>query len=99
MPVKLGSAASAVRKVAWPCVLLLEPFRDSLENKKKILLRNEVRTFIAGLIPLSLQLPAQVRLASLGWRQMSGECARPCARRSVCFCNHKGGGASILLLT
>ena len=35
MPVKLGSAASAVRKVAWPCVLLLEPFRDSLENKKK----------------------------------------------------------------
>jgi hypothetical protein len=29
----------------------------------------------------------------------SGECAKSCARRSVCFCSQSGGGASIGLLT
>ena len=39
---------------------------------------------LAGLIPQSLQLQAQVTLPSLTWRHKSGQCAKPCARRSVC---------------
>jgi len=46
-------------------------------------------TTIRGLIPQSLQLQALVRLASLGWCCKSGECAKTCARRSVCFCNDR----------
>jgi len=40
----------------------------------------------AGLIPQRLQLQAQVTLASLDWYHKLGECAKSCARRSVCFC-------------
>ena len=54
---------------------------------------------ITGLIPQSLQVQALVRLASLGWCCKSGECAKSCARRSVCFCNDSAGGGSIGLLT
>jgi hypothetical protein len=47
--------------------------------------------FITGSIPgviwQGLQLQGQVTLASLGWCHKSGECARLCARRSVCFCS------------
>jgi hypothetical protein len=53
-------------------------------------------TCIAGLIPQSLQLQAHVTLANMGWYH---KCANSCARRSVCFCCHSGGGASIVLLT
>ena len=54
--------------------------------------------YIAGVIPRSLQLQALI-LASLGSFHMSGQCAKSCARRSVCFCSQSGGGASIGLLT
>jgi hypothetical protein len=54
---------------------------------------------ISGLIPQSLQLQAQATLASLSWCHKSGQCAKSCARRSVCFCSQSGGGASIGLLT
>jgi hypothetical protein len=54
---------------------------------------------IRRLFPLSLQLQAQVTLASLAWCQKWGECAKPCARRSVCFYSQNGGGTSIGLLT
>jgi hypothetical protein len=54
---------------------------------------------IAGLIPQSLQLQAYVWLASLGWCHKSSECARSCARRSVCFCSLGGGVARIRLLS
>jgi hypothetical protein len=42
-----------------------------------------------------------VRKLSEPWlmSQESAECAKSCARRSMCFCNHSGGGASIGLLT
>lgn len=40
-----------------------------------------------GLIPQSLQLQAQVTLASLGWCHTSIECAKSCARISVYFCS------------
>jgi hypothetical protein len=55
--------------------------------------------YIAGLIPLSLQLQAQVRVGSLGWCHKSGECAKSCARRSVCFCSQSSAGISTGLLT
>jgi len=55
--------------------------------------------YIAGLIPQSPQLQAQVRSASLCWCHKSGKCAKSCARRSVCCCSQSGGGASIGLLT
>jgi hypothetical protein len=51
------------------------------------------------LIPKSLQHHAQAMLVSLGCCHKSGECAKSCARRSVCFCGQSGGGASIGLLT
>jgi len=54
---------------------------------------------VAGLIPQSRQLQAQVKSVSLGWRQNSWACAKSYARRSVCFCSQVGGGASIRLLT
>jgi hypothetical protein len=54
---------------------------------------------IPGLIPQSLQLQAQVTLASLGRCHKSGRCAKSCARRSLCFCSQSGGGAGIGLLT
>jgi hypothetical protein len=56
-------------------------------------------TGIAALTPQSLRLQAQLMLASLGSCHKSGECAKSCARRSVCFCSQNGGGASIGLLT
>jgi len=46
----------------------------------------------------SLHLQAQVTLAR-GWCQKSRDCAKSHARRSACFCNQSGGGASICLLT
>jgi hypothetical protein len=54
---------------------------------------------IAGLIPQSRQLQAQVKSVSLGWHQNSWACAKSYARISVCFCSQVGGGASIRLLT
>ena len=54
---------------------------------------------IAGVIPESIRLHAQLTLASLGRCHKSGECAKSCARRSVCLCSQSGGGASIGLLT
>ena len=54
---------------------------------------------IAALIPQSPQLQAQVRSESLRWCHKSGECAKSCARRSVCLWSQGGGGASIGLLT
>jgi len=56
-------------------------------------------TTIKGLIPQSLQFQALVRLASLGWCRESGECAKSCACRSVCFCNDNAADGSIGLLT
>jgi hypothetical protein len=50
---------------------------------------------IAGVIPPSLQLQAQVKLASL--ERESRECAISYALRSLCFCSRSGGGANILL--
>jgi hypothetical protein len=47
----------------------------------------------AGLFPQILYPQAQVKLASLD----AGECAKSCARRSVCFCSQSGGGVSIHL--
>jgi hypothetical protein len=54
---------------------------------------------IAGVISQSLQLQSLVKFASLGWCYMSGECAKPCARRPVHFCGQSGGGASIRRVT
>jgi len=54
---------------------------------------------IAGLIPKGFQPQAQVKLANLDLCHKSGECAKSCARRSVCFCSQSVGGASIGLLT
>jgi hypothetical protein len=73
-------------------------------TRKTVLLppsSNMVETTIAELIPQSLKLHAQVTLRSLGWRHKTGQCANSHAhtRRSVCFCNQGGEGASILLLT
>ena len=53
---------------------------------------------IAGLIPQSPQLQAQVTLPVLGCHK-SVEGAKSFARRSVCFCCRGDGGASIGLLT
>ena len=53
---------------------------------------------IHALIPQSLQLQVQVRLASRGWCHKTGECVKPSTRISVCFCNQTGRGASIRLL-
>jgi hypothetical protein len=53
---------------------------------------------IAGLIPQSPQLQAQVRSASLCWCHKSGKCAMSCASRSACCCS-QSGGASIGLIT
>jgi hypothetical protein len=39
----------------------------------------------------------QLRLASLGWRQKSGQCAKWFARRSVCFWSQSGGGVLFCL--
>jgi hypothetical protein len=55
-------------------------------------------SLIAGLIPQSLQLQAQVTLASLGSYHKSVEYTKSCARTSVCFCNQSGDGTSIRLL-
>jgi hypothetical protein len=52
---------------------------------------------IAGLIPQSCQLQAQVKLVSLGWRQNKWACANSYALRSACFCSQIGGGAIIRL--
>jgi hypothetical protein len=46
----------------------------------------------AEFISWSLQPQGQVKLANLGWRHKSGECAKPCARRSECFCSQSGVG-------
>jgi hypothetical protein len=46
-------------------------------------------TYIAGVIPRSLQLHAHV-LAILGSCHKSGQCAKSCARRSVCLCRAVG---------
>jgi len=51
---------------------------------------------VTGLISQRLQLQTQVAVASLGWCHKEGECAKLCARRSVCFCSQSGGGVSIL---
>jgi len=40
-----------------------------------------------------------VTLESLGWCHKSGQCAKSCARRSLCSCSQSGGGAIIGLLT
>jgi len=53
-------------------------------------------TGIAGEIPQSLQLQAQVNLANLGWYHESRECANSCAPRSTCVCSQSGGGVSIV---
>ena len=53
--------------------------------------------YIAGVIPRSLQIQAHV-LASLGSCHKSGQCAKSCARRSVCLCRAVEE-ASILLFT
>jgi len=50
---------------------------------------------IAGLISQSLQLPAQVTLASLGSCHKRGSRAKSCSCRSVCSCGDSGGGVSI----
>jgi len=42
---------------------------------------------------------AQTTLASLGWCHKSGECANLYARRSLCLCSWRGGGARDNLLT
>ena len=52
-----------------------------------------------GVITQSLQRQEQLTLASPCWCHMSGECAKPCARVSVCSRSQSGGGASIPLLT
>jgi len=49
---------------------------------------------MAGLIPQSLQLQAQVTLASLDWSQNWRQCAKSCARRSVYFCSQSCVGDS-----
>jgi len=54
---------------------------------------------VAELIPRVLQLQLQVTLVSRDWCHNSGQCAKSCARRSVCFCSQSGGGATIGLLT
>jgi hypothetical protein len=54
---------------------------------------------IAGLIPQSLQLPAQVTLASLGSCHKRGNCAKSCSCRSVFSCSESGGGVSIYIMT
>jgi len=54
---------------------------------------------IAGLIPQSLHLQTQVTLASQSWCHKPGQCAKSCARRSVCFHSQKGRGASIHLFS
>ena len=41
---------------------------------------------ILGLIPQRLLFQKQVMWASLGWYHNSWECAKSCARRSVCVC-------------
>ena len=51
----------------------------------------------AWLIHQSLRFQAQVTLASLGWCYKPGECAKSCARRSVCCWSQSIGGASIRL--
>jgi hypothetical protein len=52
---------------------------------------------IAGVVRQSLQLEAQVTLASLGLE--AGRMRKVVCRRSVCFCNQSGGGVSIRLFT
>lgn len=42
---------------------------------------------IVGLIPESLRLQGQVTLAGLGAYRTPGECAKSCARSSLCFCS------------
>jgi hypothetical protein len=54
---------------------------------------------ISELIPQSIQLRAEVMLASLGWCHKLGECAKSCARRSVCFCHQSDRVVSTGLLT
>jgi len=54
---------------------------------------------MAGLISQSLLPKTQATSANLAWCHKSGECAKSCARRSVCFCTQSGGGASIGLRT
>jgi hypothetical protein len=60
---------------------------------------NNYIILLAGLIPQILQLQAQLTLASLGRCHKSADCAKSCARRSVCFCNTGSGAASIGLFT
>jgi hypothetical protein len=43
-------------------------------------------------------LTAWAMARPLGWCHKSAECAKPCARRSVCFCSQSGGGASVVCL-
>jgi hypothetical protein len=49
-------------------------------------------------MPQSLQFHAQIALQSVGCQE-SGECAKSCARRSVCFNNQSGGDSSVRPLT
>jgi hypothetical protein len=65
------------------------------KNGRSIGVHEAIAISIAVLIPQSLQLQTQVTLASLGWCCQSGQCAKSCARRSVCFCSQSGGGAGI----
>jgi hypothetical protein len=59
----------------------------------------EASSVLAGIVPWSLQLQAQVTLVSLDWCHKSGECTKSCSRRSLCFCSRSSGGASVRLLT
>jgi hypothetical protein len=79
-----------------PYLLRRQSLRTSPHSSN---LNKTLKRCIPGLIPQSLQLQPQVTLASLGWGHRWGECAQSHARRSVCFCNQSGGGASIRLLT
>ena len=51
-------------------------------------------TITERFIPRSLQPQAQVSLERLGWCHKSVECAKSCARRSVCFCSQSVGSTN-----
>jgi hypothetical protein len=71
--------------------------RSSASTRDQIVIArsNSPKHNVAGVIPQSLQLQAQVKIASRSWRHKSGECAKSCARESVCFCNQSSGGTII----
>ena len=70
-----------------------------ISEGRDVVLPSVPLTTITGLIPQSLQLQTLVTLVSLGSCCKAGECAKSCARKSVCYCSQSAGDGSINLIT